>query len=100
MLYCCPATNLVIPAAAERRAGIQERLCDYWITAFAGNDWMAEIFCLFAAVGWKAKRFGVRLVPEQGRDDHFEEKVGNKTQSQRKHDDCINRFCMVSSFFL
>jgi hypothetical protein len=31
-----PATKLVIPAAAERRAGIQKRPCDYWIPAFAG----------------------------------------------------------------
>ncbi len=30
-----PATKLVIPAAAERRAGIQKRPCDYWIPAFA-----------------------------------------------------------------
>jgi len=29
------ATKLVIPAAAERRAGIQKRPCDYWIPAFA-----------------------------------------------------------------
>jgi hypothetical protein len=29
------ATKLVIPAAAERRAGIQKRHCDYWIPAFA-----------------------------------------------------------------
>jgi len=28
------ATKLVIPAAAERRAGIQKRPCDYWILAF------------------------------------------------------------------
>jgi len=31
-----PATKLVIPAAAERRAGIQKRPCDYWIPASAG----------------------------------------------------------------
>ena len=31
-----PATKLVIPAAAERRAGIQNRPCKYWIPAFAG----------------------------------------------------------------
>ena len=31
-----PATKLVIPAAAERRAGIQKRPCNYWIPAFAG----------------------------------------------------------------
>ena len=30
-----PATNLVIAAAAERRAGIQKRPCVYWIPAFA-----------------------------------------------------------------
>jgi hypothetical protein len=30
-----PATKSVIPAAAERIAGIQKRLCDYWIPAFA-----------------------------------------------------------------
>ena len=29
------ANKLVIPAAAERRAGIQKRPCDYWIPAFA-----------------------------------------------------------------
>ena len=28
-----PATKLVFPAAAERRAGIQKRPCDYWIPA-------------------------------------------------------------------
>ena len=31
-----PATKLIIPAVAERRAGIQIRLFDYWIPAFAG----------------------------------------------------------------
>jgi hypothetical protein len=31
-----PATELVIPAAAERRAGIQKRPCSYWIPTFAG----------------------------------------------------------------
>ena len=31
-----PAIKLVIPAAAERRAGIQKRPYDYWIAAFAG----------------------------------------------------------------
>jgi hypothetical protein len=31
-----PATKLVIPAAAERRAGIQKKPCYYWIPAFAG----------------------------------------------------------------
>jgi hypothetical protein len=31
-----PATKLVIPAAAERRAGIQKRPFDYWILAFTG----------------------------------------------------------------
>ena len=31
-----PATKLVIPAAAERRAGIQKRPSNYWIPAFAG----------------------------------------------------------------
>ena len=30
-----PATKLVIPAVAERRVGIQKRLCSYWILAFA-----------------------------------------------------------------
>ena len=30
-----PVTKLVIPAAAERRAGIQKRPCDNWIPAFA-----------------------------------------------------------------
>ena len=35
-----PATKLVIPAAAERRAGIQKRPYDYWIPAFAGmTEW-------------------------------------------------------------
>ena len=28
-----PATKLVIPAAAERRAGIQKKPCYYWIPA-------------------------------------------------------------------
>ena len=27
------ATKLVIPAVAERRAGLQKRPCDYWIPA-------------------------------------------------------------------
>jgi hypothetical protein len=31
-----PATKLVIPAAAERRAGIQTRRWNYWIPAFTG----------------------------------------------------------------
>ena len=31
-----PASKLVIPAAAERRAGIQKKPCYYWIPAFAG----------------------------------------------------------------
>jgi hypothetical protein len=31
-----PVTELVIPAAAERRAGIQKRPCNYWIPAFVG----------------------------------------------------------------
>jgi hypothetical protein len=31
-----PATKLVIPAVAERRAGIQKKPCYYWIPAFAG----------------------------------------------------------------
>ena len=31
-----PATKLVIPAVAERRAGIQKKPCYYWILAFAG----------------------------------------------------------------
>jgi len=30
------ATKLVIPAAAERRAGIQKRSFNYWFPAFAG----------------------------------------------------------------
>ncbi len=30
-IFINPATQLVIPAAAERRAGIQKRPCDYWI---------------------------------------------------------------------
>ena len=39
-----PATKLVIPAAAERRAGIQKRPCDYWIPAFAGmTGWWVSI---------------------------------------------------------
>ena len=29
-----PATKLVIPAVAERRAGIQKRPGDYWIPSF------------------------------------------------------------------
>jgi hypothetical protein len=28
-----PAIKIVIPAAAERRAGIQKKLCNYWIPA-------------------------------------------------------------------
>ena len=35
-----PPTELVIPAAAERRAGIQKRPCDYWIR---GNDGRVDI---------------------------------------------------------
>ena len=31
-----PPTKLVIPAAAERRAGIQKRPCNYWIDVLAG----------------------------------------------------------------
>jgi len=31
-----PATKFVIPAAAERRAGIQKKPYDYWIPVFAG----------------------------------------------------------------
>jgi hypothetical protein len=31
-----PATKLVIPAAAERRAGIQKKPCDIWIPKFSG----------------------------------------------------------------
>jgi hypothetical protein len=31
-----PATKLVIPAAAERRTGIQKKPCNYWFPAFAG----------------------------------------------------------------
>ena len=30
-----PATKLVIPAVAERRAGIQTKRWNYWIPAFA-----------------------------------------------------------------
>ncbi len=30
------ATKLVIPAAAKRRAGIQTRIWNYWMPAFAG----------------------------------------------------------------
>jgi hypothetical protein len=33
--FISPATKLVIPAEAERRAGIQKRLCDHWIPALA-----------------------------------------------------------------
>jgi hypothetical protein len=46
-----PATKLVIPAAAERRAGIQKRHCDYWITAFTRmTGWwisVAQFNCRF-----------------------------------------------------
>jgi len=35
-IYINPATKLVIPAAAERRAGIQKRHCIYWIPTFVG----------------------------------------------------------------
>jgi hypothetical protein len=35
-LIITPATKHVIPAAAERRAGIHKRHCNYWIPAFAG----------------------------------------------------------------
>jgi hypothetical protein len=31
-----PVTKLVIPAVAERRAGIKKKPFDYWIPAFAG----------------------------------------------------------------
>jgi len=39
-----PATKFVIPAAAERRAGIQIRCCNYWIPAFAGmTRWLISV---------------------------------------------------------
>ena len=39
-----PATKLVIPAAAERRAGIQKRPCDHWIPTFSGvtGGWILD----------------------------------------------------------
>ena len=42
-----PATNFVIPAAAKRRAGIQEMSHNYWIPAFAGMTGWWKFFCLF-----------------------------------------------------
>ena len=44
MHFINPATKLVIPAAAEQRAGIQKRLCDYWTLAFVGRTgwWISD----------------------------------------------------------
>ena len=41
------AIKLVIPAVAERRAGIQKRPWDYWIPAFAGMTGARILDCIF-----------------------------------------------------